>query len=99
MTFKHMDRIYIREMGGALRNPAPRNHSSVWMFKPSRLPLHGCIWWNKYRRVPTPLRSTSPFSDVSIHISKNHMHYIIYTCVSHHMYYIHISKHHIVYYY
>ena len=28
-----------------------------------RLPLPTCIWWDKYRRVPTPLRSTSPFSD------------------------------------
>ena len=24
-----------------------------------------CMWWNKYRRVSTPLRSTSPFSDVA----------------------------------
>ena len=43
----------IREMGGAPRNLAPRNHLSVWIVKHIRLPLHRCIWWNKYRRVPT----------------------------------------------
>ena len=54
-------------MGGAPRNPAPRNHLTI------RLSLHG---WaldkqsfhsgsNKYRRVQTHLRSTSPFSDCS----------------------------------
>ena len=44
-------------MGGAPRNPAPRNHFLVWLVKPS-----GChctdasAGGNKYRRVPTPLR-------------------------------------------
>ena len=27
--------IIIREMGGAPRNPAPRNHLLVWIVKPS----------------------------------------------------------------
>ena len=60
----------VREMGGAPRNPAPRNHFWVWIVKPSR--CH-CAEWHltsrvftedqtTYRRVPTPLRSTSPFS-------------------------------------
>ena len=60
-----------REMGGAPRNPAPRNHFSCADCRTMRLPLHRCIRWkhseqNKkqtHRGVPTPLRSTSPFSD------------------------------------
>ena len=52
-------------MGGAPRNPAPRNHFWVWIVKPS-----GCHCTDapggkkRNRRVPTHLRSTSPFSDV-----------------------------------
>ena len=58
-------------MGGAPRNPAPRNHLLVWIVKPS-----GCHCtdghltsraftegFKKYCRVPSPLRSTSPFSE------------------------------------
>ena len=61
----------VREMGGAPRNPAPRNHS-FWR----RLSNHQAATpqmgtWQaefsprtkRYRRVPTALRSTSPFSD------------------------------------
>ena len=43
----------VREMGGAPRNPAPRNHFSVWIVKPLRI--------DKYRREPTPL-GAPPFS-------------------------------------
>ena len=57
-------------MGGAPRNPAPRNHFLVRIVKPS-----GCHCTDghltsgvftevqKCRRVPTTLRSTCPFSD------------------------------------
>ena len=50
-------------MGGAPRNPAPRNHFLVWIVKPSGCLCTDAFSGNKYRRVPTPLRSTSPFSD------------------------------------
>ena len=52
-----------REMGGAPRNPAPRNHLLVWIGIPSGCRCTDTFGENKYRRVPTPLRSTSPFSD------------------------------------
>ena len=58
-------------MGGAPRNPAPKNHFLVCIFKPS-----GCHCTNGHLTsraftedqrilcsVPTPLRSTSPFSE------------------------------------
>ena len=47
-------------MGGALGNPAPRNHFLAWIVKPS-----GCHCTDGHltSRVPTPLTSTSPFSD------------------------------------
>ena len=51
--------------GRCYRNPAPRNHFLVRIVKPSgRLPLHRYVWWTKYRRVPTPLGSTPPFSEL-----------------------------------
>ena len=53
----------LREMGGAPRNRAPRNHFSVWTVKPSGCHCTHACGGNQYRRVPTPLRSTSPFSD------------------------------------
>ena len=53
----------IREMGGAPRNPAPRNHFLVWIVKPSGCHCTEALGGKKYRRVPTPLRSTYPFSD------------------------------------
>ena len=57
----------VGEMGGALGNPAPRNH--FWCGRQTiRLPLHRCIRWSKSHRVPTPLRSTSPFSDRAGHL-------------------------------
>ena len=59
-----------REMGGAPRNPAPRSHFLVWIVKPSgfhctdgHLTSRVSLRIKAYRRVPTPLRSTSPFSD------------------------------------
>ena len=55
----------IREMGGAPRNPAPRNHFFVRIVKPAGCHCTDAFGEKKYRRVPTPLRSTSPFSDGS----------------------------------
>ena len=49
-------------------------------FSTIRPPLHRCIWWKEYRRVPTPLRSTFPLV-VCITVnnnnnnSNNHYHY------------------------
>ena len=52
---------HLRKLEGAPRNPSPRNHSLMWIVKPS-----GChctdghltsrVSWriNKYRRVPNP---------------------------------------------
>ena len=57
----------VREMAGATRNPAPRNHFLAWIVKPSGCHCTDAFGGNKYRRVPiplrTPLRSTSPFSE------------------------------------
>ena len=53
----------LREMGGAPRNPAPRNRLLVWIVKPPGCRCTDAFGVEKYRRVPTPLRSTSPFSD------------------------------------
>ena len=51
-------------MGGVPRNPAPRHHFLlVWIVKPSGCHCTDAFGGNKYRRVPTPLKSTSPFSD------------------------------------
>ena len=54
---------WLREMGGAPRNPAPRNHFLVGIAKPSGCHCTDTLGGKQYRRVPTPLRSTSPFSD------------------------------------
>ena len=55
-------------MGGAHRNPALRNHFvGVWIVKPSG--CHCCtnaFGGEKCRGVPTPLRSTSQFSEPRI---------------------------------
>ena len=51
-------------MGGAPRNPAPRNHLLVWVVKPSGCHCTAAFSEHTYRRVPTPLRSTSPFSEL-----------------------------------
>ena len=59
-----------REMGGAPRNPAPRNHFLVWIVKPSGCHCTDAFGGNKYRRVPIPLRSTSPSSDTSARLRK-----------------------------
>ena len=56
----------MREVGGAPRNPAPRNHSLVWIVKPSGYPLQNAFGGKTYRRVPIPLRSTSPFSKTCV---------------------------------
>ena len=52
----------LREMGGAARNPAPVNHLLVWIVKPSGCNCTDALGGKTYRRVPTPLRSTSPIS-------------------------------------
>ena len=54
--------LHLREMGGAPRNPAPRNHFLLGIAKPSGCHCTDALGGNKYRRVHTPLRSTSPFS-------------------------------------
>ena len=56
----------VREMGGASRSPAPRNHLLVWIVKPSGCRCTDALGGKTYRRVPTPLRSTSPFSDQDV---------------------------------
>ena len=50
-------------MAGAPRNPAPRNNFLVWIVKPSGCHCTDAFDGKSYRRVPTPLRSTSPFSE------------------------------------
>ena len=55
----------IREMGGAPRNPAPRKHFLVWIFKPSGCHCTDALGGKTYRRVPTPPRSCSLLSDSS----------------------------------
>ena len=67
MPRRHAVCAHIREMGGAPRNPAPRNHLLVWIVKPSGCHCTDVLDGKEYRRVPTPLRSTSPFSDYSGH--------------------------------
>ena len=56
----------IREMGGAPRNPPFRNHLLVWIVKPPGCHCTYAFGGKLYRRSPTPLRSTSPFSEASI---------------------------------
>ena len=51
-------RLDLREMGGA-----PKNHFLVWIVRPSGCHCTDAFGGDNYRRVPTPLRSTSPFSD------------------------------------
>ena len=60
----------LREMGGAPRNPAPRSHFLVWIVKPSGCHCTDAFGGKTYRRVPTRLRSTSPFSDPSARLRK-----------------------------
>ena len=55
-------RAPLREMGGAPRNPAPTNHFLVWIVKPSGWRCADALGGKAYRRVPTPPRSTFPFS-------------------------------------
>ena len=54
----------LSEMGGAPRHPAPWNHLFVWVriVKPSGCHCTDALGGTEYRRVPTPLRSTSPLS-------------------------------------
>ena len=59
----HRRKPYIREMGAAPRNPAPGNHFLVWIVKPSGCHCADASGGKECRRVPTPLRSTPPFSD------------------------------------
>ena len=44
----------------APRNPAPRNHFLVWIVKSPGCHCTDAFGGKEYRRVPTPLRSTSP---------------------------------------
>ena len=53
----------LREMGGAPRSPAPRNHLLVRIVKSPSCHCADALGGKECRRVPTPLRSTSPFSD------------------------------------
>ena len=57
----------IREMGGAPRNPAPRNHFLARIVKPAGCHCTDAFGGKRNRGVPTPLRSTSPFSGTSCH--------------------------------
>ena len=57
-------RLSVREPGGAPRNPAPRNYFLAWIVEPSGCQCTDALGGNKCRRAPTPLRSTSPFSDL-----------------------------------
>ena len=52
-----------KEMGGAPRNPAPRNHFLVWIVKPSGSHCADAFGGKKHRGVPPPLRSTSLLSE------------------------------------
>ena len=51
-------------MGCAPRNPAPRKRFLAWIVTPSGCHCADAFGGTRYRRVPTPLRSTFPFSDV-----------------------------------
>ena len=53
----------VREIGGAPRDPAPRNHFLVRIVRPSGCHCTDALGGTNFRRVPTPLRSISPFSD------------------------------------
>ena len=57
------DPVIQREMGGAPRNPALSNRFLVWIVKPPGCHCTDAFGGKTYRRVPTPLRSTSTFSD------------------------------------
>ena len=61
--------LRLRETGGAPRNLAPRTHFLVWIVKPSGCHCTDALGGKEYRRVPTPLRSTSPFSDPQISLA------------------------------
>ena len=50
-------------MGGVPRNPAPGNHFLAWIVKPSGCHCTDAFGGKTYRGVPTPHRSTSPFSE------------------------------------
>ena len=63
--------VYHIILGGASRNPAPRNHFLVRIVKPSGSHCTDAYGGNKYPIVPTPLRSTSPFSDSLRFTSQN----------------------------
>ena len=53
----------VRKMGGAPRNPAPGNHLLVWIVKSPGCHCTDAFGGKEYRRLPTSLRSTSPFSE------------------------------------
>ena len=66
------ERVSIREMGGAPRNPAPGNHSLVRIVNQSGCHCADALGRQTYCRVPTSLRSTSPFSDEQIGKTEQH---------------------------
>ena len=58
--------VPLRGMGGAPMNPAPRNHFLVWIVKPSGCHCTDAFGGKTYRRVPTPLRSTSQAQELLV---------------------------------
>ena len=56
-------RVVVRQMGGAPRNPASKNHFVVWIVESSGCHCTDAFGGDNYRRVQIPPRSTSPFSD------------------------------------
>ena len=53
-------------MGGAPRNPAPRNQFLVWIVKPSGCHCTDAFGGEEHRRVPTPLESIGTCKFVSL---------------------------------
>ena len=56
--------MYIaKRWGSASRNPPPRNHLLVLIVKSPGCHCRDALGGEEYRRVPTSLRSASPFSE------------------------------------
>ena len=56
--------LIIGEMGGAPRNPAPRNHLLVWIVKPSGCHCTDAFGGTNIVECRPPLWSTFPFSNI-----------------------------------
>ena len=52
-TINH-HRDHLREMGGAPRNPAPRNRFLDGNCQTTRLPLHRCVGWKNVSQSADP---------------------------------------------